>query len=411
MNQNPFETIQYWLSKNQLTAQEKRRVKQAMVSYMTTHPVKSGLLSPYTFRYATMALASLVIVLGGSIGITHAAMSALPNQKLYPIKMWIEQVKSDNQKTPSDKIAFETARIETRFNEATQLAIKHQLDATSSEIIESGITNSQNTINTVANSVSGTNPELALAATNNLETTFSSNSKILATIGKNTNQDLGIIILGAQITTQKLATEQVKFEQIVAMKPNDASKTAALAALATLETKFKAPQSADQSSTATQTTTTDLPAITVPDTATSITASTVVAPLAIDTTATSVDSPLVIASATTATPVTASVTIAPPSTTTTSAQTLVTQAKKQMAAGSYSDAVVTLQKAQQILDEATLTQSLENTYQVQVTPTASSASSGSTTATPDTTEATASTSTSVVPAQVIDTQVIKIKTK
>ena len=411
MNQNPFETIQYWLSKNQLTAQEKRRMKQAMVSYMTTHPVKSGLLSPYTFRYATMALASLVIVLGGSIGITHAAMSALPNQKLYPIKMWIEQVKSDNQKTPSDKIAFETTRIETRFNEATQLAIKHQLDATSSEIIESGITNSQNTINTVANSVSATNPELALAATNNLETTFSSNSKILATIGKNTNQDLGIIILGAQITTQKLATEQVKFEQIVAMKPNDASKTAALAALATLETKFKAPQSADQSSTATQTTTTDLPAITVPDTATSITASTVVAPLAIDTTATSVDSPLVIASATTATPVTASVTIAPPSTTTTSAQTLVTQAKKQMAAGSYSDAVVTLQKAQQILDEATLTQSLENTYQVQVTPTASSASSGSTTATPDTTEATASTSTSVVPAQVIDTQVIKIKTK
>jgi len=395
---------------NQMTAQEKRKLKQSLVSYMTTHPVKSGLLSPYTFRYVTMALASLVLVLGASVGITHAAMSALPNQKLYPLKIWIEQVKSDNEKTPAAKIAFETTRIETRFHEASELAIKHELDATNSGIIESGIQNSQDTINNVANSISATDPELALAATNNLETTFSSNGKILSAIGQNTNQDLGTIILGAETTTQKLATEQVTFAQIVAMKPNVDTKSTAIATLATVEASLGSSATAPTPSTSTTNTT----STTVATTANNQTSSSVSVTTTASAAATPETTSAVVAApdSTTANTVnTSSAVVAPTATTpntTTAAQTLVTQAKLQMSAGSYSDAVVTLQKAQQILDEAGLTQSLENTYQVKVNPTDSTTSSDSTTATsspstigasnssPDST-ATSDTSSAIVP--------------
>jgi hypothetical protein len=139
MNHNPFETIKYILDKESLNPEEKRRMKTMLVSYVTKHPVKSGLLSPYTFRYATLALASLVLVLGGSIGLTSASYQALPNSKLYPIKIWIEEYQAKNQKTPEAIIALETKRIETRFDEAARLAVSQQLDDTSSAVIQAGI--------------------------------------------------------------------------------------------------------------------------------------------------------------------------------------------------------------------------------------------------------------------------------
>ncbi len=125
MNYNPFETIKNILMNQQMTHDEKRHMKMALVSYVSTHPVKSGLVSPYTFRYATLALASLVIVLGGSIGLTSASQQALPTGKLYPIKLWIEEYQAKNQETPAAIIAFETKRIETRFEEAATLSKQH----------------------------------------------------------------------------------------------------------------------------------------------------------------------------------------------------------------------------------------------------------------------------------------------
>lgn len=235
---NPFEIIEYWLSKNEMTPEEKRRMKGALVSYVTTHPVKSGLLSPYMFKYATMAVATLVVVLGGSIGITSASMSALPNQRLYPVKLWVEEFKASNQKTPDAVIAFETKRIETRFDEATKLALKQELNDNTSAIIQSGLEHSRETIRSTADTIQNNNPELALAATNMLETTFSSNGKILASIEKNTNQNIGTIVLAAQVTSKKLATEKIKFEQIVSLKPNDDTKSQAVSRLAVLEKKL-----------------------------------------------------------------------------------------------------------------------------------------------------------------------------
>ena len=363
MNNNPFETIQKWLGKQEMTPQEKRRMKDALISYATNHPVRSGLLSPYAFRYATLAMASLLIVLGGSVGITSAAQSSLPNQKLYPVKIWIEEFQAKNQKTPDAIIAFETSRITKRFNEATELAIKHQLDNTTSQIIQSGLEHSRGTIKDVADTIQNQNPELALAATNTLETTFSSNGKILASIEKNTNENIGTIVLAAQVTTDKLATEKVKFENIVALKPNDTTKAAATDKLAAVSAKLAAlqaslPAKADVIPTpleASTTASTETPVIPA-----TLTASTPpkIAPAE---TTTAVPSAATILTATAIAPA-----ITSPAD---NAQALVDQAKRKMNIGLYSEALVALQKASQILDEASLTKTLETTYKVQVSDT------------------------------------------
>lgn len=310
MKYNPFETITYWLQRESLTAIEKKQMRQTLLNYVTTHPVKSGIISPYTFRYAMVALASLVIVLGGSIGVSNASQSALPNQKLYPIKLWIEEFKAGSQKTPIDRIAFETSRIEKRFNEATQLAVADQLDNTSSQVIQSGIEHSRQAVRIAAEEVQNSNPEIALAATNNLETTFSSNGKILGTIEKNTNKNIGSIVLAAQVTTENLALEKMKYEKIILSKSNAFNKDAT-------EKKFNAVTIKLQS---------------------------------IPTASLSMDS---------ATPILGTLTIQ---------SSLVEDAKRKIDKGSYSEALVSLQQAEQVIDESKLTKSLEATYNVVTAP-------------------------------------------
>jgi len=331
MNYNPFEQLNDWLKKESLTWDEKRAMKKRLVAYATSHPVKSGLLSPYSFRYAGVAFASLILVLGGSIGFTNASASALPNQPLYGVKLWIEEVRAVNQKTPADKIAFEKNRITTRFNEAATLAVQGQLTDASSEVIQSGLEHSRNTIKTTADSIQESDPELALAATNDLETTFSSNGKILATIEKTTNQHLGSIVLAAQVTTEKIALEKVKFEKIIALKPNTLTKNSAEAKLADLTAKIGLPVSP------------------------------VIEPVSASGTMTVSASTTALASASTTPIIPEPVSL---KSTEESTSILLSDAKKKVDAGSYSEAVISLQKVQQVLDEATLTKKLETAYNI-----------------------------------------------
>lgn len=333
MNNNPLETISHLLKEKSMSDSEKRQMRTTLAHYVTTHPVKSGLMSPYGFRAAFAIVATLVLVLGGSVGITSASSNALPNSKLYPIKLWVEEFQASQQKTPAAVIAYETSRINTRFAEATELAVNHQLNDQTSAIIETGLAHSQDTIKQSANQIAATNPELALLAANSIETTYSSNSKILSAIGKNTNQNLDTFILGAQISTESLAVDKTHYEQIVAMKPNTDTQSAAKLAFAKIQS--------------------ELPADTTPEpgVATSAAIATPTLMMA-KMAAPAIPSP--------ALPQGKGVTLSTPIT----PSDLLAQAKTKMDAGSYSDALVILQKAQQLIDESKLTQSLETAYNV-----------------------------------------------
>lgn len=353
---DPFNPISQWLQKNNMSGDEKRRMRTVLVHYATTHPVKSGIMSPYTFRYATMAFASLLIVLGGSVGLTTAANNALPTDSLYPVKIFIEEYRAKNQTTPDAIIAFETGRIKTRFNEATKLAVAHKLDDATSSVIQAGIEHSRDAVKSAAESIQDHNPELAVAASSNLETTFSSNGKILATIEQNTNQSLGTIVLAAQVTTEKLAMEKAKYEHMVALKPNDTTKIAAETKLAAIEKILP--------TTPTESTPT-VPVATALLSEPTITITTKNAP---DLSVPSLKKLMVTANVATTVPVTintVATTEAAPAKPT--AQKLVADAKEKMAAGNYSQALVILGQAEQIINEQNLTETLENTYKLDTT--------------------------------------------
>lgn len=365
---NPLEPISQWLQKNNMTLDEKRRMRTALVHYATTHPVKSGLMSPYTFRYATMAFASLLIVLGGSVGITTASQKSLPTDRLYPVKIWIEEYQAKNQKTPDAVIAFETKRIETRFDEATKLAVAHQLDDATSSVIQSGIEHSRGKVKSAADQIQNQNPELALAATNALETSFSSNGKILAAIERNTNQSLGTIVLAAQVTTENLATEKTKYEQIVAMKPNDATKSSAETKLAMVETLLASVPTPiiDDATVSLENNVVDAVAasddsVVVSDEIPADIQPADETPVLKALMKTDVVDPSITATMQIATPAVESVTPIEPKS---EPLVLINDAKEKMKEGKYSEALVILGQAEQILKEHKLTTTLEQTYQV-----------------------------------------------
>jgi hypothetical protein len=343
MKHNPFDTIAYWLGNQKMSPTEKRDMRHVLLEYATTHPVKSGLLSPYSFKYMTVALASLVLVLGTSVGITSASTKALPNQSLYGVKLWIEEFQASNQKTPEAKITFETRRITTRFDEAATLAVRRELNDTTSQMIQSGLEHSRESVRTVADSIQDTNPELALQAINNLETTFSSNGRILATIEQNTNQNIGTIVLAAEHTVERLALEKVKFEQVIALKPNSNTKISTEEKLTAITEKLK----------------------TVPE----ITEIAAVAPVEPVPVATMALMRTMDASTTSSTgSMTTPPAVEPVEDKKPTLNELVAGAKEQINQGSYSEALVSLQKAEQVIDEANLTKSLEKTYNVKTAP-------------------------------------------
>lgn len=355
---DPFNPISQWLQKNNMSGDEKRRMRTVLVHYATTHPVKSGIMSPYTFRYATMAFASLLIVLGGSVGLTTAANNALPTDSLYPVKIFIEEYRAKNQTTPDAIIAFETGRIKTRFNEATKLAVAHKLDDATSSVIQAGIEHSRDAVKSAAESIQDHNPELAVAASSNLETTFSSNGKILATIEQNTNQSLGTIVLAAQVTTEKLAMEKAKYEHMVALKPNDTTKIAAETKLAAIEKILPTAPTETEST----------PAAPVVTALLSEPAATIATKDAPDLSVPALKKLMIAADVATTVPVTTNTvatTEAAPAKPT--AQKLVANAKEKMAAGNYSQALVILGQAEQIINEQNLTETLENTYKLDTT--------------------------------------------
>ncbi len=343
-----------------MSGDEKRRMRTALVHYATTHPVKSGIMSPYTFRYATMAFASLLVVLGGSVGLTTAANNALPTDNLYAVKIFIEEYRAKNQTTPDAIIAFETGRIKTRFNEATKLAVAQKLDDATSSVIQAGIEHSRDTVKSAAESIQDHNPELAVAASSNLETTFSSNGKILAAIEQNTNQSLGTIVLAAQVTTEKLALEKAKYEHIVAMKPNETTKLGAETKLAAIEKILPA-------------TPTEIEPISPTPIATALlseTDATIATTETLDLSVPTLKKLMVTTDvATTVVATTETVVTTPAAPIKPTAQKLVADAKEKMAAGNYSQALVILGQAEQIINEQKLTETLENTYKIDTTTT------------------------------------------
>ena len=159
------------------------------------------------------------------------------------------------------------------------------------------------------------------------------------------------MVLAAQKTTETIAAQKIPLEHLVAMKPNDTTKAITV-------TELLAQNDANVSAVA-------APAIDTSSQGTAVTPAPLVPTTlaALAPTASLKKLSMTLQAAPIATPAIASA-VTSISTPTQTPQDLVVDAKVKMAQGQYSEALVSLQKAEQLLDEATLTKTLETTYDV-----------------------------------------------
>jgi hypothetical protein len=139
--------IKQWKQKIQalnLTVSEKDEVKNAVLAFMDANPVRNVksvrhiqywgenfsrvLFLKRKYMFATLAVI-LALALGG--GTSFAAEQAVPGDALYQIKVHVnEPVREILSITPETKAEWQGKKIERRLDEASQLASKGTLDAT-----------------------------------------------------------------------------------------------------------------------------------------------------------------------------------------------------------------------------------------------------------------------------------------
>lgn len=108
-----------------MTETEKSVMGQFLRGYMAQHrPLLRP--SPYMAHFhifGRLAALSLIAVILGGGGISAAAAKALPGEKLYQVKIHVnEEVKGFFAVTPKQKLVFQEARLEERFKEIRFLA-------------------------------------------------------------------------------------------------------------------------------------------------------------------------------------------------------------------------------------------------------------------------------------------------
>lgn len=108
-----------------MTKTEKSVMEQFLRGYMAQHrPLLRP--SPYMAHFhifGRLAALSLIVVILGGGGISAAAAKALPGEKLYPVKIHVnEEVKGFFAVTPKQRLVFQESRLEERFKEIRFLA-------------------------------------------------------------------------------------------------------------------------------------------------------------------------------------------------------------------------------------------------------------------------------------------------
>ncbi|MEI8097152.1 MAG: DUF5667 domain-containing protein, partial [Candidatus Moraniibacteriota bacterium] len=97
----------------------------------------TGVLALFMRRSFALSAFSIVIILGGGLGVARAAESALPGQTLYPVKINVnEPIIGSFKFSDTDRAQWERERAGRRIAEAEALAETENLGTAEAAIIE-----------------------------------------------------------------------------------------------------------------------------------------------------------------------------------------------------------------------------------------------------------------------------------
>lgn len=179
------------LKSTKLSEKEKSLLRYRVSEFMAFNPIrtdikvakKSFYFSVFTLRTLSKTLVIaliLTIVVGGS-GVTYASNSALPGDKLYQVKVNVnEKIEEKLALSSNAKIQVQSAHVERRLNEAITLVQNQNFSPEKKEIVK---TNLERNVKSVTQSIESLKEEgkieRALEITSNISPILETHREIL----------------------------------------------------------------------------------------------------------------------------------------------------------------------------------------------------------------------------------------
>lgn len=206
-----------------MTSEERARVRSSLQSYILKHPasIQSPFWSIFFMRPALAGLAGLVILLGSGAGISSASQESLPNEALYPIKIFREEIVSLTKTTPREKADYSIARVEKRLEEATVLAKTNKLEPELKQKIADNISKHVEEAEEQTRVVEKVSPEIALETTTRLETSLEANVKALEVLTAPSEKSDDPILVLVETKAEDARTAKTETEVLVQENPSE----------------------------------------------------------------------------------------------------------------------------------------------------------------------------------------------
>lgn len=129
-----------------LTAAEKNEVLSNLTLHMRRNPIGpsgnivSAIGTYFSFHRLTAGVLTIALLCSVSGGVAYASEDAMPDDLLYPVKLYVnEPIVEALQTTPEKKAQWEARRIERRLREAEHVAKDEMLRERHEEIIRARI--------------------------------------------------------------------------------------------------------------------------------------------------------------------------------------------------------------------------------------------------------------------------------
>ncbi|MBP9821710.1 MAG: hypothetical protein KBC98_02400 [Candidatus Pacebacteria bacterium] len=224
-----------------MTGEERARIRSSLQSYMLKHPasIQSPFWSTFFMRPALAGLAGLVILLGSGAGISSASQESLPNESLYPIKIFREELVSLTKTTPREKADYGIVRVEKRLQEATVLAKTNKLEPELKQKIADNISKHVEEVETQTRVVEKISPEIALETTARLETSLETSVKALEALTAPSDKSDDPILVLVETKAEDARATKTETEVLVQENPSEDIRIKAEQKLTDIKTEIE----------------------------------------------------------------------------------------------------------------------------------------------------------------------------
>ncbi len=158
----------------------------------------------------TLSAFLFVIFVGGSVSVV--ADNSLPGDPLYSFKINVnEEVKGAFLKTPEDKLAWQSTRIDNRLNEIKTLAASKTLTKAKQETAQRALDTHIEALSTELGTLSDTQPTEALRVTASLEESLKTQKEDLKKyIADGSEEEQTSALKAVDATLEKVSAQEVK---------------------------------------------------------------------------------------------------------------------------------------------------------------------------------------------------------